>query len=109
MVKSPDVGGPVVTNDLYGVAAVSARDVWAVGYHNPLRTSGTPLRTLIEHWDGTKWTVVPSPTPGWGGNLNAVAVTSADSVCVDETTSQYQTLGAQLIGNTWTLRPTPNK
>src|SRR5207244_3701461 len=34
-------------NFLYGVAAVSANDVWAVGYYG----SGT----LTEHWNGSQW------------------------------------------------------
>jgi hypothetical protein len=45
---------------LNGVAAVSANDVWAVG------DKGKGLRsyTLIEHWDGSSWKVVPSPNGG---------------------------------------------
>jgi hypothetical protein len=43
------------------VAAVSTRDVWAVGSWT------TPLtgqrETLIEHWTGRHWDVVPSPDP----------------------------------------------
>jgi len=61
---------PDATTNLNGVSARSARDVWAVG-----TVSGTPgPRTVTEHWNGAKWTVVPSPTPGSGGAiLNAVA------------------------------------
>src|SRR5437764_621866 len=51
VVSSPNVG--TSSNVLNGVAVVSANDVWAVGYY-----SGG---TLIEHWDGTSWSVVPSP------------------------------------------------
>ena len=40
------------------VDGTSAKDVWAVG-------SG-PAGTLIEHWNGAKWQVVPSPSPGTG-------------------------------------------
>jgi hypothetical protein len=41
---------------LIGVDALSASDAWAVG------SRGAPHRThtLIEHWDGTAWSVVPS-------------------------------------------------
>ena len=38
-------------NDLLGVAAVSAGDVWAVGF------SGQEKRVLVEHWNGTAWSV----------------------------------------------------
>src|SRR5207248_3028767 len=51
---------PDATTNLNGVSARSARDVWAVG-----TVSGTPSpRTVTEHWNGTTWTLVPSPTPG---------------------------------------------
>ena len=37
---------------------------------------------MIEHWDRTSWTVVPSPNPNPQGNngLGAVAVVSANDV-----------------------------
>lgn len=50
---------------LYSAAAVSPSDVWAVG-DQQLR-NGT-FATLIEHWDGKRWSVVPSPDPGSSGN-----------------------------------------
>ena len=50
------------------VAAVSARDAWAVGVN-----AGEPL---AEHWNGRTWTAVPSPA---ADILNAVTATSPDS------------------------------
>ncbi len=47
--------------ELFSVFAVSANDIWAVGsYVNP---SYFPSFTLIEHWNGTSWNIVPSPSP----------------------------------------------
>ena len=47
---------------LYGVAAVSPSEAWAVG-----STAGPwdtyTSTTLIEHWTGSAWSVVPSPNP----------------------------------------------
>jgi hypothetical protein len=65
-VPSPSPGGlrGNVTSQLVGVAAVSPSDVWAVG---SAKTGKAPWRTVIEHWDGTSWTVVPSPDPARGG------------------------------------------
>jgi hypothetical protein len=57
---------------LPGVAASSARDVWAVGGTNWF----SPTYTLAEHWDGSSWTHVPTPSPAGGGRLQAVAATS---------------------------------
>src|SRR5207253_936224 len=59
VVNSPYAGS------LNGVAVVSATDVWAVGGYNG--------QTLIAHWNGTAWSVVPSQNVGAGNNvLNGV-------------------------------------
>lgn len=47
------------------VAALSASDIWAVG-DTALDYSGSS-RTLIEHWNGSRWQAVPSPNPGTPG------------------------------------------
>jgi len=60
---------------LNGVAATSATNAWAVG----ATTSG---KTLILHWNGTRWTQVTSPSPSsakYGNDLSAVTATSASS------------------------------
>jgi hypothetical protein len=49
VVDSPSVdSGP---NELLGVDAVAADDVWAVGHRTPM-----PIRPIAMHWDGTSWT-----------------------------------------------------
>src|SRR5690242_16534021 len=68
-ISSPNPG--VGNESLYGIAAVSANDVWAVG-NTQNNGVGNP-QTLIEHWDGTSWSVVPSPNPGSNNILYAVA------------------------------------
>jgi hypothetical protein len=45
---------------LRAVTAISPSDVWAAGY-SVVGVPATTLRTLIEHWDGRQWTIVPSP------------------------------------------------
>src|SRR4051812_9121726 len=53
---SPNVLG---TNELFGIRALSDNDIWAVGsYFTP--TLGSTV-TLVEHFDGTHWTQIPSP------------------------------------------------
>jgi len=65
-------------NELYAVAAVSATDVWAVGDSAAI---GSPEAALVEHWDGTRWTVVPSPNPGTSFSvLYGLAAVSASDV-----------------------------
>ncbi|MFD0634256.1 hypothetical protein [Catenulispora yoronensis] len=63
---------------LNGVAALSPTDVWAVG--GAESTAGAAQTTLIEHYDGTAWTIVPSPNTGVSNRLNAVAARAADDV-----------------------------
>jgi len=64
-------------NSLVSVAAASARDVWAVGYHD----AGGVYRSLVEHWDGSRWTVARLPWLGGPGNgLNAVDATASGAV-----------------------------
>jgi hypothetical protein len=74
-------------NTLNAVATISRTDVWAVGFQNENQLNGS--RTLTEHWDGQKWTVIPSPNPGSppscansnsGNMLNAVAGVASNDV-----------------------------
>jgi hypothetical protein len=49
-------------NGLSGIKTFSSTDAWAVGAHSAaIAPTG---RTLIEHWNGTSWVIVPSPNPG---------------------------------------------
>jgi Phosphoesterase family len=52
-------------NILYGVAAISDTDVWAVGAQ---QDSSGVWHTLTEHWDGSSWSVVPAVDAGSSGN-----------------------------------------
>jgi hypothetical protein len=58
----PSPNGGADANDLYGVAAVAARDVWAVGEAVVPHTG--PSQPLLERWDGMRWQVVAGPIPG---------------------------------------------
>jgi hypothetical protein len=57
-------------NALHDVAAFSSHDVWAVGD----ATSGGHAITLTEHWNGSSWQVVPSPSGPGNTHLYGVAV-----------------------------------
>lgn len=84
-------------NILYGVAAVSGSDVWAVGQvQDP--TSGFPM-TLIEQWDGSSWSVVPSPNPDAGANPSGGSLRGAS---VDQGTGQVWAVGFSNIEQTLT-------
>jgi hypothetical protein len=51
--------------DFEGVAAVASNDVWAVGAKD-LSSTGS-AKPLIEHWNGTSWSVISSPKLSQGG------------------------------------------
>src|SRR5205814_175130 len=75
IVTSPNPGS--TGNDLNGVAAISANDVWAVGVYG----IGSQGHAMSLHWGGSQWSYVPSPDSGLGDDfLSAVAAISANDV-----------------------------
>jgi hypothetical protein len=82
LAETPNVGH--YGNWLNGVATISSSEAWAVGY-----TAGNPATytstTLVEHWNGSAWSVVPSPNPSndplYGANqLNDVRAFAPNDV-----------------------------
>jgi hypothetical protein len=107
VVTSPNPGS--IYNTLYGVTAISAANVWAVGYY--VNTTGV-TQTLIEHWNGTSWSVVASPSPGSGGDFRAVAAVSAGNVWAvgyySPNSGSLQTLTEQWNGTSWQVVKSAN-
>lgn len=93
-------------NDLWGVAALSADNVWAVGNEN---VGSFRFRPLAEHWDGTAWKVVATPTPpltGTGASLYSLtAVSASDLWAVGETATAtgFKPLIEHWNGMAWSL------
>jgi len=106
--QPPNVG--THDNSLTGVAALSSCNAWAVGYYS----TGTADQTLIEHWNGTSWQVVPSPDPGGSANYNALADVAAISAADVWAVGTYsngtadQTLIEHWNGTSWTAVPSPD-
>src|SRR5258707_14921332 len=106
---SPSTGGSAT---LSAVAATSAKDVWAVGSFN----TGGAFRTLIEHWDGTRWMIVPSPNPAAGFHTTntlaaVVAITPKNAWafgCYEKTTTSFRTLIEHWDGVKWSVMASPN-
>ena len=102
LVSSPNVG--TRDNFLLDMAAVSANDIWAVGYYY----NGFASQTLAEHWDGTQWSVVPSPNVGTGTSvLHGVAAVGSNDVWAVGYTGT-QTLAEHWNGTQWTIVGSPN-
>jgi hypothetical protein len=69
----PSANSGLDANSLSSVAAASDNDVWAVGW--AWNQSSNAYRTEIQHWDGSRWSLVRSPNLTNGYNLlNGVAV-----------------------------------
>jgi hypothetical protein len=97
--------------ELYGVAAVSAASAWAVG--QAAATGGTPSTAaawpaLIEHWNGTAWTLVPSPAIPGGGTLAAVSASSPRNAWAVGGSGGGRGLIEHWDGRAWTLVPSPD-
>ena len=101
-------------NTLDAVAAVSASDIWAVGYrHGPGGSGNGARKTLVEHWNGQKWRIIPSPSPGPGrgdGFLFGVAVAPAGQPwAVGSEPSRFSsTLALRWTGAKWLTTRTAN-
>ena len=68
---TPTPNGPQ-SNRLRAVAAFDVNDVWAVGFTNGRQYQTSNYQTLIEHWDGSSWSIVPSPNQGVSSPLSGV-------------------------------------
>jgi hypothetical protein len=80
------------------VAESSAANAWAVGW-----TGATVGRTLIDHWNGKSWKVLPSPNPpsGYLNQLWAASATSRGNIWAVGTTDYAQTLIVFWNGSAW--------
>ena len=78
--------------------------MWAVGSGG----TASAKTTLTEHWDGSSWTLVPSPSPGTSDSLLSVSAVSATDVWAvgeDQSTSGFGPLVEHWDGAAWTVQP----
>jgi len=99
-----------VQNILSDVAVISPSNAWAVG---TFIVGSSPVQTLIEHWNGVQWSVVPSPNPDVNvDHLGGVAaITSGDVLAVGDFGDVFaptRTLVAQWNGSKWRVVRSPN-
>jgi hypothetical protein len=103
IVPSPNQG---VFSQLGGVGGIATNDLWAVGSF--IEEPGFhPSRTLTEHWDGTEWTVVPSPSLQGLDALNAVSAVATDDVWAVGQDSLPNPLFLHWDGQAWSLVDPP--
>lgn len=101
---------------LQDIASVSGEDAWAVGITYEAApdvvVGAHPTGALVEHWDGSQWTVVDNPLAGRdGARLRAVrAITPSNVWAVGHEVSpddEIVPLAMHWDGRSWTVVPTP--
>jgi hypothetical protein len=97
---------------LSGVSCLSAAACTAVGSYYPLDSG--QFKTFVESWNGSTWSVVPSPSPGTEYNaLNAVSCVSATACTAVgyhyDTPTEPRTLVESWNGSVWSVVPSPNR
>ena len=105
--SSPDPGPTGTYDNLDAVSCASSISCMAVGTPN----EGATTQTLIESWNGTAWSVTPSPDPGTTNQLYSVSCSNATScvaVGTDETSSTNSTLVESWNGTAWSVTPSPS-
>jgi hypothetical protein len=93
----------VLGNSLRGVTAVSATDVWAVGWY--LGDQGNVALAL--HWDGHTWTRSPMKPPAGNTELQGVTAVSAKDVWAVGT-NEGRPLVMHWDGRRWTVIARPS-
>src|SRR5215470_8419216 len=108
IVASPSVGKQA--NSLSSVASVGDNDVWAIGW--AFNAQLNAYRTVTEHWNGTRWSLVRIPNATNGYNLlNGVGVVAANDVwAVGQAAngSTYSTMIQHWNGTSWNIVSSPN-
>jgi hypothetical protein len=101
----PNVG--INLNSLFAVSMLPSGKAWAVGY---FINASFHEKTLVEHFDGSTWTVIPAPSPGARQNiLYGVAAISDSNVWAiggfQDGKDTWHPLALHWDGSDWTQMP----
>jgi hypothetical protein len=96
---------------LHALTAVSPTDIWAVGYQAGSSTGS--IVPLVEHWDGSTWSVIPAPAGNQPSGLLAVSaagggVWAAGAQTQPGTTSTAIPLIEHWDGTAWNVQSLPD-
>jgi hypothetical protein len=115
---TPNVGAGA--NQFNGVLALAPNDVWAVGFSTAVAPpKEAPTKTLIEHYDGTSWSIIPSPNIGphsvyQSNRLFGLTANSPNDIWAFGSYFAADGSGFQMTlllhwdGTSWTIQPSPN-
>jgi Dockerin type I domain len=102
---------PAQNNYLFASTCASASNCRAAGYYN-VPGAGV-AQTLIEHWDGTAWTIESSPNVSSTQNnafFGLTCPTASDcwAVGYNSASGAIQTLIERWDGSSWSITSSPN-
>jgi hypothetical protein len=99
-------------NYLAGVAATSPTNAWAVGYSYK---AVNRYKAVIEHWNGTAWSLQRSPNPGGPGHTSRLLAVAAISATRAWAVGYYgtgkgrsRTFVLRWNGTAWTILKAPS-
>ncbi|MBO2450198.1 hypothetical protein J4573_24055 [Actinomadura barringtoniae] len=105
-VPAPSVpaGSTLASVTLSGVSARSATDIWAVGSFSAVMSTNVLTKSLAMHFDGTSWTVVP--TPSNASSTVATALNGVTAVAANDVWSvgQLSTSNGTTLPNTMVIQ-----
>ncbi len=106
----PSPNGSNIGNLLFGISSVSKSDAWTAGHY--IGTDNIS-RTLIEHWNGHVWKIVPSPNAGTLDNYldDVFAISTSDVWAAGYyfgSDNIVHTLTEHWDGQVWSIIPSPN-
>jgi hypothetical protein len=103
----PGKNSHLAFNELHGVTAITNNNAWAVGES----FGGNSHQSLVEHWNGTTWQIVPTPDRTLASTLQAVAAIpgtdQAWAVGSHIVAHGYQPLIERWNGKVWQIVPSP--
>ena len=106
---NPATGTAGDSDTLASISGSGPDDLWAAGWDSNEATQ--TIQLLFEHWNGTTWTAVTSPTPAgsfqFASGITAISPDNVWAVGTDRTDGA-KTLSARWNGTAWSIVPTPN-
>ena len=100
----------VTLSELSGLSCLSTTACTAVGVY--VNSAGAHV-SLVEHWNGTSWTVQRTPNPAGARDselfgVSCVSMTACTAVGYTNSAGKYVTLVERWNGSSWSVRQTPN-
>jgi hypothetical protein len=100
-----ETSDPNTVSEINAIRAVSASNIWAVG---EAFTPGVGASTLIEHWNGTRWSVAPTPaSSGFQTLSNLYIASAADITAVGSDHFAFTPIVLHYDGVSWQAKAPP--